>query len=408
MTDDPITVRGGGKHCPFCRAEVSKDEPNRVCADCLTRHHQECWDDYGGCSVYGCGGRDYLVQRESSEAVHPARSRTARRTRDERPVRTEEPSRDHRRGSNDAEITGRREEANTNARGGSSIGAILSGIAIFGAIAGVGIFILYRVTQPNIWNGKKPLSCYKSTTYEVNDLRVEMPKRTLIYAHGSCRLTIRGSTLVGRTAISMSRKAKLTMVGGRLVGASRALSMSGDSTAELRNVDVYGPSGIYVRGKARLKLIGGRIRGQRVALEVYSGAIVEVSKTTSIEGRIVRHRGGRIIGIPEQERLYRDEVLSRTYSAIACTGLLSCFKQHHHFGQIRVTVRGHVAKNGAVVSAHVLGTVPANVRTCLEATMRSKTIASYEGGPGALECRLGGTLLEGGISIMSSSQRFYR
>lgn len=403
MSRDSISVRGGGRQCPFCRAEVSKDVANRVCADCLTRHHEECWNDYGGCSVFGCGGREYLVQPHGDDESPPSRSRTRRSTRDERPLRAEPPARDRRDERADARAT---EPARTN--GGGRLGTRLATTAVVALVVAGVVFGVQRSMRPSTWDGKKSLYCSKSASYVAKGLNVRMERKTLIHGSRKCTLRIEGSTLVGSTPVTISGDTKLTMIGGRLVGSYRALQLSGKAQAELRDVDVYARHGVYVGGKARLKLIGGRLRGEYAALVVGSGAVVEVSKGTKIEGPIRRSPGGQIIGLPEYERQFRDEQLSKRYSAGACVGLLDCFKQHHQFGQIRATVRGFVNRKGQVEGAEVQGNPSTQVRTCLEGVMKKKSISGYEGAPGTIECRLNGTLLEGGISMMSSSWRFFR
>lgn len=43
--------------CPYCKAEISKDE--RVdCQDCKTTHHIECFSENQECSIFGCGSRE--------------------------------------------------------------------------------------------------------------------------------------------------------------------------------------------------------------------------------------------------------------------------------------------------------------------------------------------------------------
>ena len=38
--------------CPHCHATVSGESV--TCPECGTPHHQDCWEYYGGCGVYGC------------------------------------------------------------------------------------------------------------------------------------------------------------------------------------------------------------------------------------------------------------------------------------------------------------------------------------------------------------------
>lgn len=51
--------------CPFCRDGL--DDEVRACEDCQAAHHQDCWDEHGGCSIFGCRGaaRPRSGQREA-------------------------------------------------------------------------------------------------------------------------------------------------------------------------------------------------------------------------------------------------------------------------------------------------------------------------------------------------------
>ncbi len=40
--------------CPVCQARVLRGELYVTCPECGTPHHQDCWEYYGGCGVYGC------------------------------------------------------------------------------------------------------------------------------------------------------------------------------------------------------------------------------------------------------------------------------------------------------------------------------------------------------------------
>lgn len=41
----------------------------RACARCGTPHHQDCWDYGGGCTIYGCAGRESEVARRVPSAL---------------------------------------------------------------------------------------------------------------------------------------------------------------------------------------------------------------------------------------------------------------------------------------------------------------------------------------------------
>lgn len=41
--------------CPVCATDISGLQPRR-CDHCQAEHHQDCWDYYGGCAIFGCSG----------------------------------------------------------------------------------------------------------------------------------------------------------------------------------------------------------------------------------------------------------------------------------------------------------------------------------------------------------------
>ena len=41
--------------CPYCRAPIVAEENNeRLCPGCATPHHVDCFEENGGCTVFGC------------------------------------------------------------------------------------------------------------------------------------------------------------------------------------------------------------------------------------------------------------------------------------------------------------------------------------------------------------------
>jgi TM2 domain-containing membrane protein YozV len=40
--------------CPYCRAEIAPEDAVAVCSGCGTKHHQDCYDENGGCTIFGC------------------------------------------------------------------------------------------------------------------------------------------------------------------------------------------------------------------------------------------------------------------------------------------------------------------------------------------------------------------
>lgn len=41
-------------HCPFCKSAILADSPVAECGGCGTAHHAGCYEEQGGCAVYGC------------------------------------------------------------------------------------------------------------------------------------------------------------------------------------------------------------------------------------------------------------------------------------------------------------------------------------------------------------------
>jgi len=40
--------------CPYCRTIIKESENVKICPSCKTPHHQDCWQENKGCTVYGC------------------------------------------------------------------------------------------------------------------------------------------------------------------------------------------------------------------------------------------------------------------------------------------------------------------------------------------------------------------
>ncbi len=43
-----------GEVCPYCRGPIAAEEPQIVCSGCGTRHHQDCYEENHGCTIFGC------------------------------------------------------------------------------------------------------------------------------------------------------------------------------------------------------------------------------------------------------------------------------------------------------------------------------------------------------------------
>jgi hypothetical protein len=53
--------------CPICRWPVEGGDAKTNCPDCNTEYHSECWEENGGCGVYGCTQVPATEHRESVE-----------------------------------------------------------------------------------------------------------------------------------------------------------------------------------------------------------------------------------------------------------------------------------------------------------------------------------------------------
>jgi TM2 domain-containing membrane protein YozV len=43
-----------GSTCPYCRCSFEAEDEIITCAGCATRHHRDCLQENGGCTVFGC------------------------------------------------------------------------------------------------------------------------------------------------------------------------------------------------------------------------------------------------------------------------------------------------------------------------------------------------------------------
>lgn len=72
-------------NCPVCCSPLAEEDTVKICPNCKTPHHMECWEENRGCSTYGCASawHEETHTGESSEgagmvacpacgAMHPA------------------------------------------------------------------------------------------------------------------------------------------------------------------------------------------------------------------------------------------------------------------------------------------------------------------------------------------------
>lgn len=48
------TRQDTGKSCPFCRFPIKERDEVVACGECHSTHHEDCWDENGGCAVSDC------------------------------------------------------------------------------------------------------------------------------------------------------------------------------------------------------------------------------------------------------------------------------------------------------------------------------------------------------------------
>src|SRR5579859_1737518 len=73
-----VEVNRSPTRCPYCHEDVKPAQDAWVvCADCLARHHKDCWQDGGRCS--SCGQTGFLEPASTSLYRAPSgRTRTDR------------------------------------------------------------------------------------------------------------------------------------------------------------------------------------------------------------------------------------------------------------------------------------------------------------------------------------------
>lgn len=53
--------------CPVCMTPVSEGDELAECSACQARYHKECWQDNGGCAIYGCSAAPTVEPRRAIE-----------------------------------------------------------------------------------------------------------------------------------------------------------------------------------------------------------------------------------------------------------------------------------------------------------------------------------------------------
>lgn len=63
----PVAPPRGGAVCGICLSPISEAEAKNSCPACRADYHAECWDENGGCAVYGCAQVPVIEQRQAIE-----------------------------------------------------------------------------------------------------------------------------------------------------------------------------------------------------------------------------------------------------------------------------------------------------------------------------------------------------
>jgi hypothetical protein len=64
---EPVPTGAAGPACPFCLAGIGDGEATAACPACHAVYHQECWQENGGCAVYGCTQVPAVESRQAIE-----------------------------------------------------------------------------------------------------------------------------------------------------------------------------------------------------------------------------------------------------------------------------------------------------------------------------------------------------
>ena len=57
------------KQCPFCGIEIKEEEFVIVCPSCGIAHHQDCWENHGGCTTPGCANKPQDAQHMEEQDI---------------------------------------------------------------------------------------------------------------------------------------------------------------------------------------------------------------------------------------------------------------------------------------------------------------------------------------------------
>jgi hypothetical protein len=64
-----VGAEAAGKTCPYCRFPLKPGLSAESCDSCGAVHHEECWEEGGGCSVFGCSSAGSVAQSVATATV---------------------------------------------------------------------------------------------------------------------------------------------------------------------------------------------------------------------------------------------------------------------------------------------------------------------------------------------------
>ncbi len=309
------------------------------------------------------------------------------------------------------------------------------------------------------WTGETPLRCAGDERHALKGATIA-GQGQLIRAAGKCQVTLEDCVIRSRS-VRVEEGATVIITGGRLdstplrvegegrlilngvdvLSNTQALRVMGTAQATLKkgSVTVQHAPALRVDDQARVSLtdvtvVGGiegrdqsvvRIKGgsasepaQRAeaagrrpdaAIVVYGTAVVTLLNV-AVTGPVKKH-GGVVIELQpgdeveaviktEQERAARQQ----RYERNGCRGFVACYSDNGSGGKVDVHIVMPIGPDGKAVGSSVRRALGANpkTRTCLQKLARERVIESFEGPPGALECRFSG-MLQGGTQMLSFS-----
>lgn len=175
--------------CPYCREGVEPRQPKAACDACMSWHHDECWDEHGGCSACGEQAPVGTGQPQPEPRAHPRPARRASAPRRRARARP--------RGRLAAitrpagiEISSDEHALHLTHRWGHPLGLVLSLPLCAGWIAAA----FLSLTAPGMDAAGAPVvllvllmlawACYGSLAWALNETRIEVTEGLLVLEHG--------------------------------------------------------------------------------------------------------------------------------------------------------------------------------------------------------------------------------